>query len=37
MLREEDAKLGKEEDIHLGHAFARGCNAAAYKGTKDAP
>ena len=28
---------GKEEDIHLGHAFARSCNATAHKGAKDAP
>ncbi len=28
---------GKEEDIHLGHALARGSNAAAHKGAKNAP
>ena len=32
-----DVAAGKKEDIHLGHAFARGCNAAAHKGAKDAP
>ena len=33
----ECSRREKEEDIHLGHAFARGCNAAAHKGAKDAP
>ena len=28
---------GKEEDIPLGHALARGSNAAAHKGAKNAP
>ena len=32
-----DVAAGKKEDIHLGHAFARGCNAAAHKGAKNAP
>ena len=32
-----DVAAGKKEDIHLGHAFARGCNAAAHRGAKDAP
>ena len=31
------SRRGQEEDIHLGHAFARGCNAAAHKGAKNAP
>ena len=34
---EEFTLLGKEEDIHLGHAFARGCNAAAHKAQRTRP
>ena len=36
-VEEDHNRRSQEEDIHLGHAFARGCNAAAHKGAKDAP